>query len=83
MPEPYEGDAVLVQAELPASKHREVHEGWRNLVLGGLEIRPVPGRHSDFLEEPHVRTLATELADCLAERRERHSPSARMLDTGR
>jgi len=82
-PHPYEGDAVLFQAELPASMHREVHEGWRNLVLGGLEIRPVPGRHSNFLEEPHVRTLAEELADCLAERRERHSPSARIPDTGR
>jgi len=68
-PQPYDGDAVLFQAELPATKHREVHEGWRNLISGGLEIRPIPGRHSDFLEEPHVRTLAAKLSACLAERR--------------
>jgi thioesterase domain-containing protein/acyl carrier protein len=79
-PRPYEGDVVLFQAELPASKHEEVHEGWRNLIKGGLEIRPVPGRHSDFLTEPHVCTLAAELSACLGERRERHSQSARNRD---
>lgn len=82
-PQPYDGDAVLFQTELPASKHREVHEGWRRLILGNLDIRPVPGRHFDFLKEPHVRTLAAELSDCLAQSRERHVPSASAYDMGR
>jgi acyl-CoA synthetase (AMP-forming)/AMP-acid ligase II/thioesterase domain-containing protein/acyl carrier protein len=82
-PKPYEGDAVLFQAELPATKHPDVHLGWRNLIKGGVDIRPVPGRHFDFLKEPHVRRLAEELADCLAERQERHSLDTQKPDTGR
>lgn len=80
-PQPYHGDAVLFQAELPASKHREVHEGWRKLIMGGLEIRSVPGQHYNLLNEPHVRTLAAELTDCLAERRGRHLPNAMTPET--
>jgi thioesterase domain-containing protein len=54
-------------------KHPDVHDGWRKLVLGGLEIRPVSGRHFDFLKEPHVRSLAAEFSDCLRERQNRHA----------
>lgn len=82
-PLPYEGDAVLFQAELPASAHREVHEGWRKLITGGVAIRPVPGGHSDLLEEPHVRALAAELAACLNESRQRHARGEKMREAGR
>ena len=75
-PQPYDGDAVLLQAQLPASKDAQVHEGWRKLVRGGVEIRPVPGQHDTFLEEPHVATVAAELADCLSKRQVRNAAAA-------
>jgi thioesterase domain-containing protein/acyl carrier protein len=78
--QPYDGSAVLFRAELPALMHPDVHDGWRKLIKGGLEFRPVPGRHFDFLKEPHVRTLAAELSDCLSEKQERRAAGARNLD---
>ncbi len=82
-PRQYDGDAVLFQAELPALRHPDIHEGWRNLIKGNLEIRPVPGQHVDFVSEPHVRTLATEMADCLRQAQERYEPKTIRLAAAR
>lgn len=62
---PYDGAAVLFKAELPALLDREVHDGWRNIVRGGLETRPIRGRHADVMIEPAVSELAAELKDCI------------------
>jgi oxalate---CoA ligase len=72
-PQPYDGDVLFIQAELPAFRHSDIHEGWRRIVKGRFEVRPVPGRHYDFVKEPHVRTLAAELTQCLADRQDRNS----------
>lgn len=64
-PRPYDGDAVLFKAAPYAWMPQNAHEGWRDLIGGDLEIRPVPGTHDNLLEEPHVRDVATALSDCL------------------
>ncbi len=76
-PQPYDGDAVLFKAELPALKHSDIHDGWHKLIKGPLEIRPVPGQHFDFIMEPHVHTLAAELSTCLSRVQDRHTPQAK------
>ena len=64
-PRPYDGDAVLFKAAPYAWTHSDAHDGWRRLINGKLEVRQITGLHSEILEEPHVRVLARELADCL------------------
>ena len=65
---PHDGSAVLFKAELYARSHQDSHDGWHRLIRGGLEIRAIPGRHFEIMNEPHVRRLAAELAACLEER---------------
>ncbi len=77
-PQPYDGDVLFFQAELPALRHADIHEGWRRIVNGRFEVRPVPGRHYDFVKEPHVRTLAAELTKCLEDRQDRCSAGSRV-----
>jgi thioesterase domain-containing protein len=62
---PYDGDAVLFKAERYAWTHADQHEGWHQLIKGRFEIRPISGRHFEIVNQPHVRTLAAELADAL------------------
>ncbi|MDH3700373.1 MAG: non-ribosomal peptide synthetase [Alphaproteobacteria bacterium] len=76
-PQPYDGDAVLFKAELPALKHTDIHAGWHKLIKGRLEIKPVPGQHFDFIMEPHVHTLAAELSACLSQVQDRLTPQAK------
>lgn len=42
--------------------------GWPSLA-GEIEVHKIPGNHDTILMEPHVRTLARKLADCLARSR--------------
>ncbi len=62
---PYDGAATLFKAELYAWNHPNAHDGWHDLVKGGLEVRPIPGRHFEIVKPPHVDALARELSDCL------------------
>jgi len=62
---PYGGTATLFKAELYAWNHPDAHEGWRDLVKGGLDVRPISGRHFEILKPPHVRGLAHELSAAL------------------
>jgi len=39
--------------------------GWNQLAPGTVEVRIVPGDHVTMMAEPHVRTLATQLAECI------------------
>ncbi len=67
--QPYQGDAVLLQADRTDWTHADRHDGWRQLVLGGLEVRNIPGIHIQILQEPYVETLAKELKRCMEEAR--------------
>jgi oxalate---CoA ligase len=73
---PCASDVVLLKGELTAWDHPDAHDGWRALVRGRLEIRKISGSHWDIIAEPHVRTLAAELADCL-ERSHAHASKTR------
>jgi thioesterase domain-containing protein len=66
VPRPFAGSAVLFrvranrdQGELDVTD--DEHNGWGNVVRGGIEVIDVPGDHNSLLEEPHVRTLAQSL----------------------
>jgi thioesterase domain-containing protein len=70
--QPYDGDATLFKAELYAWAHTDAHDGWKKLIRGSLEIRPIPGGHNEIMNQPHVRTVAAELSDALAKARAAH-----------
>lgn len=56
-PLPYHGRITLLatdQGSDPAS-------GWTDLALGGVEVHPIPGDHSNLLEEPYVSGVAAQL----------------------
>lgn len=55
--------ALFQAAESPPEDDQRL-QGWQK--LGPVETRIVPGAHMTMLEEPHVATLARELAACLA-----------------
>jgi thioesterase domain-containing protein/acyl carrier protein len=63
--QPYDGDATLFKADLYAWTHPVQHDGWHKLIRGRLDIRPIPGRHYEIMNQPHVRAVAAELADAL------------------
>ncbi|MQA67291.1 MAG: AMP-binding protein [Alphaproteobacteria bacterium] len=65
-PRPYDGDAVLFKAERNAWNHPDQHDGWYGLIEGRLEVRPITGTHFEIMNQPHVRTVAKELAAALA-----------------
>jgi thioesterase domain-containing protein len=66
-PSGYEGPALLLRAEaegsqIPGTARILDHQnGWGAYVLGGLEVRDVPGDHTTMCEEPNVRVLARHL----------------------
>ena len=66
---PYDGGAVLFRVEHYAWSHLDTRNGWHSLVRGRLEVRQIPGDHYQLIREPHVQTLAAELADCIEKRR--------------
>jgi thioesterase domain-containing protein/acyl carrier protein len=68
----YPGTLYLfsVEESLPSDLFETDPElGWRGIAKGGIRIESVPGRHRDFLREPHVATLAAKLAGALDEAR--------------
>jgi len=44
--------------------------GWNQLAQDKVELRIVPGDHVTMMAEPHVRTLASELAACISKAEE-------------
>lgn len=78
--QPYDGPVTLFRSRghCVLSSYDEQF-GWGDYVTGQLRVVVVPGAHESILEEPHVATLARELAACLQDVRAdrggpRHSP---------
>jgi thioesterase domain-containing protein/acyl carrier protein len=71
--QPYDGDATLFKCELYAWAHADQHNGWKKLIRGNLDIRPIPGGHYEIMTQPHVRTIAKELAAALDKARAAHT----------
>ena len=62
-PQPFEGQALLLQAEgQPEPRARAQEHLWRELARGGLELRRLPGDHYTLLRDPCVGLLAAEIA---------------------
>jgi thioesterase domain-containing protein len=71
-PAPYAGRVLLLQAELgipgqPDERPGGIAGAWREFV-DRLEVRIVPGTHGTVVSEPHVQSVAAELADALDEK---------------
>jgi thioesterase domain-containing protein/acyl carrier protein len=49
--------------------------GWNQLAQTNVEVRIVPGDHVTMMAEPHVRTLASELAACISKAEEALRPN--------
>lgn len=45
----------------PLRRVRDPQMGWGSRALGGVDVRVIPGGHTTFLREPHVRELAADL----------------------
>lgn len=73
---PYDGNATLFKAERYAWTHADAHDGWRDLIRGKLEIRPISGQHFEIVDPPHVQVLARELADALQRAQATYSEAA-------
>ncbi|MGH9365947.1 MAG: thioesterase domain-containing protein, partial [Thermoanaerobaculia bacterium] len=65
-PKTYPGQVTLFRAGVRSIGEGTNNEmGWAKLALGGVVIREVAGDHVNMLVEPHVRTLAEQLRDCI------------------
>jgi amino acid adenylation domain-containing protein len=65
-PAPYQGRAVLIQAETSWDST----PSWRGLIRGGVTTHTLPGDHYTILQKPTVTELAAILArECGASRR--------------
>lgn len=56
-PHPYLGQVTL----LCAAESPDTSDEWKILANGGLDMRIVPGDHYTMIQEPHVRTVASQL----------------------
>lgn len=63
----YDGDAVLFRAEPDAWTPPDAYDGWKSLIGGKLEIKPIASQHAEILDVPQVERLAAELAACMAD----------------
>ena len=72
VPQTYRGNVTLfLAADLTADY--DLHDGWRELVEGRVELHEITGNHINIIKEPHVRLLAEKLRGCLERAQEDHS----------
>lgn len=71
VPKPYGGRALLLRTRgQPVFCSFDPQYGWGKLVLGGLEVRTVPGAHEHIFMEPEVQVLAGEVNQALKQSQE-------------
>ncbi len=74
-PGPYPGRVTLFRTRgHPAVCSFDEAYGWGELAAGGVTVKVVPGAHESILDEPHVRVVARELAQCLTRLRNDQTP---------
>ena len=77
-PVPYEGAATYLKAQVHVPPHPlHPEQPWRQLVLHGLEVLPVPGNHQTMIEPPNVETMARHLLECMRRIEDDTSPRRR------
>jgi thioesterase domain-containing protein len=66
-PQPYPGAITLFKARArPLTRALEPDLGWRRVVLGGVEVRRVPGNHRSMMQSPYVESLARRLGELIS-----------------
>jgi thioesterase domain-containing protein len=65
-PKTYPGRiAFFLARDSVPSTWQDTRLEWQRLAGGGFDLRVVPGGHTAIVSEPHVRTLAREMAELL------------------
>ena len=64
-PTVYHGRVSLFMATDDLNALNDSQEGWNILAPLGVEVHEIPGDHINIIKEPHVRTLAEKLGECL------------------
>ena len=64
-PRPFAGRALLLKSEDRYLFRLDGVERWKKLILGGLEVKKIHGRHQTLLEDPSVHILASRLSEHL------------------
>lgn len=65
---PYAGQLTIFQAMQSSSIQEGL--GWKELALGGFEVKNIAGGHADLMKEPYVQGLALALKECIEKARE-------------
>ena len=76
VPQTYAGNVTLFLASDLTADY-DLHEGWRELVAGEIEVHEIPGNHINIIKEPHVGALAEKLRSCLDQAQQDHSMVSR------
>jgi amino acid adenylation domain-containing protein len=69
VPQAYSGNVTLFLASDLTADY-DLHDGWRELVTGDIEVHEIPGNHINIIKEPHVGALAEKLRGCLDQAQE-------------
>jgi hypothetical protein len=65
-PSHYHGDILVIKAKVRPFLHRaDASLGWGSWTDGQVEVRTVSGHHGNLLTEPHVRQVASVIAQAL------------------
>lgn len=73
-PKPYRGRIVLFVPQYRPTG-RNIHCGWEDLALGGVEVHVIPGDHQSMFQEPNVTALGHELSTALKNTQSPYSAS--------
>src|SRR5215216_279468 len=65
VPQIYQGEIALFKAMDNSSNGSHDHD-WKTLATRGVDAQELPGDHFSMMREPHVRSLAQRLSDCLS-----------------
>lgn len=76
VPQTFAGDVTLFLATDLTADY-DLHDGWRELIEGSIEVHEISGNHINIIKEPHVRELAEQLRGSLARAQEEHSGALR------
>jgi amino acid adenylation domain-containing protein len=72
VPQTYAGSVTLFLASDLTADY-DLHDGWRELVEGGIDTHEIPGNHINIIKEPYVSALAEKLRSCLDHAQQSHS----------
>jgi len=65
VPRIYPGEIALFKA-MDNSANGSQDYGWKAFAGSGVDARQIPGDHFSLMREPHVRSLAQRLSECLS-----------------